>query len=147
MKEGSYKAFSAIQVSLVTEVKVYRAQVQSILSNLSSRAYLLILTLILGNLVFTIIANSSFKISAQTPNWRSFLFWQVIGNLAGFVTVITLTWLLRYQPLSVAFPLTTGLGVIGVQIVASHWLFGERISLEHWFGAILIILGIGFLSK
>jgi multidrug transporter EmrE-like cation transporter len=126
---------------------MYRAQVQEILSSLSTRTHLLILTLVLSNLVFTIFANSSFKVSAQSSHWRNFLFWQVIGNLAGLVTVITLTWLLRYQPLSVAFPLTTGLGVIGVQIIASRWLFGEAISQERWFGAILIILGIAFLSK
>jgi len=126
---------------------MYRTQVQEIFSSLSTRAHLLILTLVLSNLVFTIFANASFKASAQSTNWRNFLFWQVIGNLAGFLTVITLTWLLRYQPLSVAFPLTTGLGVIGVQIIASHWLFGEEVSLERWLGVILIILGIAFLSK
>jgi multidrug transporter EmrE-like cation transporter len=126
---------------------MYRTQIQSILSSLSSRAYLLILMLVLGNFVFTIIANSSFKVSSQSTNWRSFLFWQVIGNLAGLVTVITLTWLLRYQPLSVAFPLTTGLGVIGVQIIASGWWFRETISPGRWLGSILIILGIALLSK
>jgi multidrug transporter EmrE-like cation transporter len=126
---------------------MYRTQIQSILSNISTRAYVLILMLVLGNLIFTVVANASFKVSAQSTNWRNFLLWQVIGNLAGLVTVITLTWLLRYQPLSVAFPLTTGLGVIGVQIIASWWWFGEEISPGRWLGAILIILGIIFLSK
>jgi multidrug transporter EmrE-like cation transporter len=126
---------------------MYRTQILSIFSSLAKRANVLVLTLVLSNLVFTIVANASFKVSAHSPNWRNFLFWQVIGNLAGLVTVITLTWLLRYQPLSVAFPLTTGLGVIGVQIVASLWLFGETISAERWLGSILIFLGIAFLSK
>ena len=124
-----------------------RAQIQSLLSSTSARAYALVLALVIGNLIFTIIANASFKVSAHSPNWRNFLFWQVIGNLAGLVTVITLTWLLRFQPLSVAFPLTTGIGVIGVQIVASGWLFHEIISPQRWLGSILIILGIAFLSK
>jgi len=101
---------------------------------------------VICNLIFTVIANSSFKVSAQSTHWRNFLLWQVVGNLAGFVTVILLTLLLRYQPLSVAFPLTTGLGVIGVQIIASYYLFGESISQERWLGAILVILGIVFLS-
>jgi multidrug transporter EmrE-like cation transporter len=126
---------------------MYRTQILSIFSSLTSRANVLVLTLVLSNLAFTIIANASFKVSAHSPNWRNFLFWQVIGNLAGLVTVITLTWLLRYQPLSVAFPLTTGLGVIGVQIVASLWLFGETISMGRWLGSILILLGIALLSK
>ncbi len=126
---------------------MYRAQIQSLLTSTSARAYTLILALVLINLAFTIVANASFKVSSNSPNWRNFLFWQVIGNLAGLVTVITLTWLLRYQPLSVAFPLTTGLGVIGVQIVASGWMFHEIISPQRWLGSILIILGIAFLSK
>jgi multidrug transporter EmrE-like cation transporter len=126
---------------------MYRTQIETILSSLPTRAHLLILMLVATNVVFTIIANASFKYSAQSTSWRTFLFWQVCGNLAGFATVILLTWLLRYQPLSVAFPLTTGLGVIGVQIIASRWLFGELISPERWLGAVLIILGIGFLSK
>lgn len=126
---------------------MYRTQIQSILSSLPAQTYALVITLVLGNLVFTIVSNASFKVSVQNTNWRHFLLWQIVGNLAGLVTVITLTWLLRYQPLSVAFPLTTGLGVIGVQLFASRWLFGETISLQRWLGSILIILGIAFLSK
>ncbi len=126
---------------------MYRTHIESILSSLSARSSVLIVTLVLINLAFTIVSNASFKVSAHSPNWRQFLLWQVIGNLAGLVTVITLTWLLRYQPLSVIFPLTTGLGVIGVQLAASRWLFGEAISPSRWLGSILIILGIAFLSR
>ena len=126
---------------------MYRTQILFALTSLPAHTVALILALIFGNLTFTILANASFKVSAHSANWRSFLIWQVIGNLAGLVTVITLTWLLRYQPLSVVFPLTTGLGVIGVQIVASHWLFKEAIPTTHWFGAVLIILGIAFLCR
>jgi multidrug transporter EmrE-like cation transporter len=126
---------------------MYRLQVESLFSSFQARVLVLILALILTNLLFTIVANGSFKQSAQSTDWRNFLVWQVIGNLAGLVTVITLTWLLRYQPLSVAFPLTTGLGVIGVQLIAGHWLFGEAISPGRWLGALLIILGIAFLSQ
>jgi len=126
---------------------MHRTQILSIFSSLSARPQLLILALLLVNLVFAIVSNGSFKLSAQSPNGRTFLFWQIVGNLAGLVTVITLTWLLHYLPLSVAFPITTGLGVIGVQVIASYWFFGETISLEHWIGAILIALGIVFLSR
>jgi multidrug transporter EmrE-like cation transporter len=126
---------------------MYRTQVIQFISNLNTHSLLLVMALVLGNLVFTIVANSSFKTSAQSSGWRTFFYWQVIGNLAGLVTVITLTWLLRYQPLSVAFPLTTGLGIIGVQLIASHWFFGETVSQGHLLGAILIMLGIAFLSR
>ncbi len=103
---------------------------------------ILVLVLIAGNFLFNIIANASFKVSADSPTFRTFLIWQVIGNLAGLVTVITLTWLLRFIPLHVAFPLTTGLAVIGMQVVASGFLFGERITTPQWWGTIFIVLGI-----
>lgn len=123
-----------------------RMNPEALLPELSGRANILIATFILVNLVFNIVANASFKLSAESPNWRGFLTWQVIGNLAGFITVLTLTGLLRYIPLSLAFPLTTGLMVIGVQVVASHWLFGEGISSGRWVGTILVVIGIWFLS-
>lgn len=100
------------------------------------------LGLILLNLVFNVIANSSFRISAFSETWRGILTWQVIGNIAGFVTVITLTLLLRHMPLSIAFPLTTGLAVLGVQLVAAIWLFHEPISERQWVGTLAIIIGI-----
>ncbi len=124
-----------------------RTRYHLLVSDLFSRAHLLILALIVGNFIFTIVSNASFKLSAQSSNLRGFITWQVVGNLAGFVTVIMLTWMLKYIPLSVAFPLTSGLGVIGVQFIASHWFFGEVIPWQHWLGAILVIFGIVFLSK
>jgi multidrug transporter EmrE-like cation transporter len=106
----------------------------------------LVAALIIVNLLFNIIANTSFKVSAESPSLRSFLTWQVIGNLAGFATVITLTGLLKFIPLHVAFPLTTGLAVIGVQLAAGKFLFGETISLAHWLGTFFVVIGIVLLS-
>jgi multidrug transporter EmrE-like cation transporter len=120
----------------------FRSGVQTIAAQMNT----LVLALILGNLLFNILANASFKVSAESPSVKGFLFWQVVGNLAGFITVITLTWLLRYIPLHVAFPLTTGLAVIGVQIIAGMLLFGETISFNQWLGTILVVLGIALLS-
>jgi len=107
----------------------------------------LTLALVGLNLLFNIVANASFKYSADSPNWRGFLLWQVVGNLAGLVTVLTLTGLLRYMPLNVAFPVTTGLMVIGVQVLAAGWLFGETISLSRWLGTLLVVSGIVLLSR
>lgn len=95
-----------------------------------------------ANLLFNVIANASFKLSAQGHSWRHFLVWQVIGNLSGLVTVLTLTGLLRYIPLSVAFPVTTGLTVIGVQVIAAWLLFQESITPTQWLGTLLIMAGI-----
>lgn len=95
-----------------------------------------------GNLFFNVVANASFKVSADSRTWREFLFWQVIGNLAGLVTVLTLTGLLRHLSLHVAFPLTTGLTVVSVQVVAAWWLFRETITPAQWVGTLLIVAGI-----
>lgn len=94
------------------------------------------------NLLFNILANASFKISALSPSWRGILTWQVVGNLAGFITVLTLTGLLRHMPLSVAFPVTTGLSIIGVQMIAAHFYFHESISTAQWLGTLFITIGV-----
>jgi multidrug transporter EmrE-like cation transporter len=98
--------------------------------------------IVIGNMAFNILSNVCFKYSTISTTLSRFLSWQVVGNLAGFVTVITLTWLLRFIPLHVAFPLTTGLAVIGVNIIGSMIFFKEPISITHWLGTLLIILGI-----
>lgn len=117
------------------------------LGEASLRTAVLLAVLIACNLLFNVIANAGFKYSAMSGNWRGFLTWQVVGNVAGFITVLTLTGLLRYLPLHVAYPLTAGLAVIGVQIVAARWLFQETISTGEWAGAILVVLGIVLIGR
>jgi len=106
-----------------------------------------ILALVGANLVFNILANASFKVSALSGNWRGFLTWQVVGNLAGFITVLTLTGLLRFIPLHTAFTVTTGLAVLGVQVVASALFFHEQVTPAQWLGTLLVILGIALVSQ
>jgi multidrug transporter EmrE-like cation transporter len=103
--------------------------------------------LIIVNLAFNILSNASFRVSAMSGTWRGILTWQVVGNLAGLVTVITLTVLLRYLPLSVAFPLTTGLTVLGVQMVAASWIFHEAISARQWLGTLAVVVGIWLIQR
>jgi len=119
---------------------------QGVQARLLGNTALMTVVLIAVNLLFNIIANAGFKASADSRTWRSFLLWQVLGNLAGLITVLTLTGLLRYLPLRIAFPLTTGLTVIGVQVVAAYWLFHEPVSPRHWIGTLLIAAGIFFVG-
>lgn len=102
----------------------------------------LVWVLVASNLLFNVIANASFKLSAESRHWRGFLFWQLIGNLAGFATVLLLTALLRHMPLQVAYPLTTGLAVVGVQVFAARLLFHQPITPLQWVGTLLIVAGI-----
>ena len=99
------------------------------------------------NMVFNILGNASFKLSAQAANWKGLVGWQVVGNLAGFVTVLTLTGLLRYLPLHVAQPMVQGLAILGVQIVAARLFFHETISPTQWIGMLLIVGGIVLIQK
>ncbi len=103
--------------------------------------------LVVLNVVFSIVANASFRVSAHSPTWSAVVAWQVVGNLAGFVTVLTLTALLRYMPLAVAFPLTTAASILGVQIVAARWIFDESINAVQWMGALLIVIGVFLVQR
>lgn len=106
---------------------------------------LVALWLILLNLAFNVVANVGFRMSAFSGSGRGFLAWQVVGNLAGLVTVLTLTALLRYLPLGVAFSLTTGLAILGVQLIAASWLFHETMVPHQWVGTLVIVAGIWLL--
>ena len=99
------------------------------------------------NMVFNILGNASFKLSALAANWKGLLGWQVAGNLAGFITVLTLTGLLRYLPLHVAQPMVQGLAIMGVQILAARLFFHEAISPTQWLGMAVIIAGIVLIQR
>jgi multidrug transporter EmrE-like cation transporter len=121
---------------------MFRVNLQTVTQALPARNVTETLVLFSANLLFNVIANASFKFSVTNPTWRSFLTWQVIGNIAGFITVLTLTGLLRFIPLHVAFPVTTGMTVIGVQVLAARLLFHEQISPAQWLGTFLVVIGI-----
>jgi multidrug transporter EmrE-like cation transporter len=114
---------------------------------LSQGNTLIIAGLLVLNLIFNILGNASFKLSALAANWKGLVGWQVIGNLAGFITVLTLTGLLKYLPLHVAQPMAQGLAILGVQIVAARLFFHESISPTQWIGMIVIIGGIILIQK
>ena len=103
---------------------------------------LLTFGLFFANFLFNVISNASFKFSAQSPNWNGIIAWQIAGNLAGFITVISLTLLLRNTTLNIVYPVTAGLSVVGVQVFAAWLVFHEPISMVKWLGTLLIVLGI-----
>ncbi len=112
-----------------------------------ANAPVIMTALVAVNVIFSIVANAAFRVSARSASWSDVLTWQVVGNLAGFVTVLALTGLLRYMPLSIAFPLTTGMSIVGVQVVAARWLFQEPISSVQWVGSLLIGVGIFLVQR
>src|SRR5512137_2105795 len=107
---------------------------------------IILIVLVTTNVLFQVIGNSGFKLSATSANARGFWTWQVVGNLAGLASVITITLLLRFLPLSVVFPVTTGLTVIGIQVFAAGFLFRESILPVQWLGTLLVVVGIALIG-
>jgi multidrug transporter EmrE-like cation transporter len=106
----------------------------------------LLIGLLATNVLFQVIGNSGFRLSATSGDARGFWTWQVVGNLAGLASVITITALLRFLPLSLVFPVTTGLTVIGIQVVAARFLFHETIAPGQWLGTLCIMVGIALIG-
>jgi quaternary ammonium compound-resistance protein SugE len=116
--------------------------ITTIVQIITAKNAIILIALVIANMLFNVMANASFKFSTGSATAFQFIAWQVIGNLAGFITVITLTALLKTIPLSIAFPLTSGLAVIGVQVIGAVFLFHEPISLVKWIGTLMIVFGI-----
>ena len=93
-------------------------------------------------LLFVTAANVFLKLSADAHDTRIFLLMLAAGNLAGFVGVLAYTGLLRTLPLHVAFPLSRGLVVLGVQLLASVVFFRERFSPKETAAVVLVAAGI-----
>jgi multidrug transporter EmrE-like cation transporter len=102
--------------------------------------------LTLSNLFFTVVSNIGFKLSADSSGWQSFLWWQVVGNTAGFLAVIAFTVLLRLISLHVAWAITAGFGFALVEVIGARLFFHEVITAWQWFGVALITVGIFFVS-
>ena len=105
-----------------------------------------IVGLTLSNLVFTVVSNIGFKLSADSTGWQPFLWWQLVGNIAGFLSVITFTVLLRLISLHVAWAITAGFGFALVEVIGARLFFHEAITNWQWFGVALITSGIFIVS-
>ena len=104
------------------------------------------LLLLAGNMAVNTAAHVCLKLSAAGRGVKRFAFWQVLGNLGGFLGVLAFTALLRGMALHVAYPLTQGLTAVGVQLVGGTILLKERIPPLAWAGTGLILAGIALIS-
>ena len=92
--------------------------------------------------VFVTAANVLMKLSAGAgAPWPTLLL-LAGGNLLGFAGILTYTLLLRALPLHVAFPLSRGAAVLGVQLAASLIVFHEALRPTEAAGAALVLAGI-----
>jgi len=102
--------------------------------------------LILVNISFTVVSNVGLEWSAASNRLRGFLWWQVVGNVAGFLGVLAFTFLLRFIPLHLAYAFTAGLGFVAVQFFGAHLVCGEAITTSQWLGMALIAGGVVIVS-
>jgi len=100
------------------------------------------IVLLFANLGANTGAHICLKYSAGRTQAKAFLFWQVLGNLGGFLGVLAYTALLRDLSLHVAYPLTEGLTAVSVQVVGGLIVFRERIPAAAWAGTGLILAGV-----
>ena len=87
-------------------------------------------------------ANVVLKLSAGAGSLWFFIATQAAGNLLGFVGILAYTGLLQTLPLHIAFPLSRGLVVLGIQLVASLLVFHETFRPTEAAGAVLVAAGI-----
>ncbi|HTO23735.1 MAG TPA: hypothetical protein VMQ10_14775 [Spirochaetia bacterium] len=92
--------------------------------------------------VFVTASNVLLKLSADARETWMLAALFAAGNVAGFVGVLAYTGLLRTLPLHVAFPLSRGLVVLGVQLLASLLFFHERFTVREAGGVALVTAGI-----
>ncbi len=102
--------------------------------------------LILANLASTVVSNVGLEWSAASSKLRGFLWWQVVGNVTGFLGVLAFTFLLRFIPLHLAYAFTAGLGFVAVQFFGAHLVCGEVITTSQWLGMALITVGVVIVS-
>ena len=98
--------------------------------------------LLLCYLVVVTAANVFLKLSAGAGAIWYFLVMQIAGNLAGFVGVLAYTGLLQTLPLHIAFPITRGLVVLGIQLAASLLFFHEVVRPREAVATVLVAAGI-----
>ncbi len=91
---------------------------------------------------FITAGNVFLKMSAQSTDAWMFWIFQAAGNVAGFVGILVYTGLLRTFPLHVAFPLSRGMAVLGVQLVASLLVFHEVFRLTEAAGVVAVAAGV-----
>jgi len=95
-----------------------------------------------GYLAVVTAANVFLKLSAQAAGIWAFLALQLAGNLCGLGGVLLYTGLLRKLPLHVAFPLSRGVAVLGVQLVASLLVFHESFKVTEALGTAVVAAGV-----
>ncbi len=86
--------------------------------------------------------NSAFSWTGINGLMSPLVWWAILLILASFVTWL---YVLKYIPLTIAFPLSR---VVDVLVPLGCWFFlGELISVWRWCGIALVVVGLAIISK
>ncbi|MGR8838302.1 multidrug efflux SMR transporter [Leuconostoc falkenbergense] len=87
--------------------------------------------------IFEVVWSSTMKLS----NGFSHFWWTVITFIGMAISFGLLSLSLQHLPLSLAYPIWTGIGAIG-SIIIGIIFFGDKLSVLTWFFVALLIVGI-----
>jgi len=83
-----------------------------------------------------------FKYASGAQNFKTTILWFLAAGVAGTISMVLYTILLRFVPLSVGYAVLFGLGFVLIQVVAAKLILKESISLVQWLGGAVMVAGI-----
>jgi multidrug transporter EmrE-like cation transporter len=83
-----------------------------------------------------------FKYASGAQNFKITILWFLAAGVAGTISMVLYTILLRFVPLSIGYAVLFGLGFVLVQVVAAKLILKEQISVIQWFGGAVMVAGI-----
>ncbi len=104
-----------------------------------------VVILFLTHMSLQVFSHICFKLSTGGGG-KVFIFYQAAGNFASFISVLALTGLYHLIPMHIAYPISQGLAMIGVQILAARIIFSETIMPLQWLGTFLVIAGMAMIG-
>ena len=91
---------------------------------------------------------ASYLLYKSISNKQNNIFWFMIfalGLVLGGINILFFTKALKDIKLSIAYPVFSGACIFSI-VILSHLIFGEKISIINIVGAIVIVVGIAFMS-
>lgn len=97
------------------------------------------------SIVFNVLSYVLYKSIAPRQHTMIWYLLLLTGLILGLFNVVFFTISLKNIPLNVAYPVFSGCCIFSIVLI-SYFVFGEKLSFNNFVGAILVIIGIAFLT-